>query len=328
MNEKIDIVMPWVDGSDKRWQEEKSKYDSCKGDDRAIRYRDWDLLKYWFRGVEKFAPWIRKVHFITYGHLPDWLNPNCEKLHIVNHKDYIPSQYLPTFSSHVIEMNIHRIEGLSEYFIYANDDMFFTAQTEERDFFYKNLPVDCAVENVQHFKKGGIDLITANDLAILNGHFAKRICVKQNAIKWFSPKYGSGMLRNIYLAPFANFVGFLNPHIIYPYLKSTFKQLWEKEPVLLDEVCSHRFRSSEDINQWLARYWQFASGKFMPGNPKLGHFFSIGRDDREIESAILRQQFKVICLSDDDPNIDYDMEKLFLKNCFDIILPQKSDFEK
>ena len=66
MKKIVDIVIPWVDGNDEKWQKEKSKYDSSKGDDREIRYRDWDLLQYWFRGVEKFAPWIRKVHFITY----------------------------------------------------------------------------------------------------------------------------------------------------------------------------------------------------------------------------------------------------------------------
>lgn len=328
MKKIVDIVIPWVDGSDEKWQKEKRQYDNSQGDDREIRYRDWDLLKYWFRGVEKFAPWIRKVHFITCGHLPKWLNTNCEQLHIVNHRDYIPKEYLPTFSSHVIEMNMHRIHGLSEYFIYANDDMFFTAMTEQKDFFKKGLPVDCPIENVQHFKKGGIDLITANNLSILNGHFQKRQCLKKNAGKWFSPRYKTGLLRNLYMMPFANFVGFMNPHIIFPYLKSTFAQIWQEEPELMREVSSHRFRSNEDVNQWLARYWQFASGKFMPGNPGLGQFFSIGRDDEQIRTAITRQKYKVICLSDDDGRLDYEKEKVFLQQCFEQILPEKSSFEK
>ena len=64
------------------------------------------LLKYWFRAVEAYAPWVGQVHFITWGHLPEWLNTQCPKLHIVNHEDYIPEKYLPTFSANPIELNI------------------------------------------------------------------------------------------------------------------------------------------------------------------------------------------------------------------------------
>ena len=328
MERKIDIVIPWVDGSDKIWLEEKRKYDGSVGDDRPIRYRDWELLRYWFRGVETFAPWIRTIHFVTYGHLPVWMNTENKCLHIVNHRDFIPAQYLPTYSANVIEMNMHRIEGLSEYFLYANDDMFFTAMTKETDFFKEGYPVDCPIENVQHFKKGGIDLIVANDLSILNGHFQKRKCIRKNILKWFSPKYKMGFFRNLYMMPFANFVGFLNPHIIFPFRKSTFEDIWNAEPELMDTVSKHRFRSSEDVNQWLARYWQFASGMFKPGNPGIGYFVSIGRDDQQIEQAILNQKYRVICLNDDNVNADYEKEKDFLIKCFEKILPQKSEFEK
>ena len=129
----IDIVLAWVDGSDPVWREEKRKRMEEQGisvnvDDREDRYRDWDLMRYWFRGIEKFAPWIRKIHFVTWGHLPEWMDVANPKLHIVNHKDYIPEKYLPTFNSNVIEMNFYRIEGISEDFIYFNDDMFLLDQ--------------------------------------------------------------------------------------------------------------------------------------------------------------------------------------------------------
>lgn len=67
-------------------------------------------LKYWFRGVEKYAPWVHKIYFVTCGQKPDWLNENHDKLVLVNHEDYIPHEYLPTFSSHTIELNFHRIK--------------------------------------------------------------------------------------------------------------------------------------------------------------------------------------------------------------------------
>ena len=116
-NREIDFVLTWVDGADPEWQKEKYARMLKLGviseaDDRTERYRDWGILPYWFRGVEKFAPWVRTIHFVTYGHLPAWMNVNHPKLHIVNHSDYIPYKYLPTFNSHTIEWNFHKISGL------------------------------------------------------------------------------------------------------------------------------------------------------------------------------------------------------------------------
>ena len=115
--DKIDFVIPWVDGSDREWQKEKQRYSgNLAQDDRDIRFRDWGMLKYWFRGVEKYAPWVNNIYFVTCGHLPSWLNTSHPKLKIIRHSDYMPADYLPTFSSHPIELNMHRIKDLSEYF--------------------------------------------------------------------------------------------------------------------------------------------------------------------------------------------------------------------
>ena len=87
--EKIDFVLLWVDGSDPAWLEEKNKYSDVQVNvsASAARYRDWDNLQYWFRGVEKYAPWVNKIFFITWGHLPKWLNINHPKLQIVRHEE-------------------------------------------------------------------------------------------------------------------------------------------------------------------------------------------------------------------------------------------------
>ena len=67
----VDIVITWVNGNDKKWKESFYKYSALyDGDKREVRYRDWDLLRYWFRGIDKFAPWVRKIHFVTEGHIP------------------------------------------------------------------------------------------------------------------------------------------------------------------------------------------------------------------------------------------------------------------
>ena len=98
----IDIVLPWVDGNDPVWRAEKNEYDAA-GSISDVRYESWDNLQYAFRGIEKYMPWVHKVFFVTWGHLPAWLNTACEKLVIVRHSDYIPQKYLPTFNSNVID---------------------------------------------------------------------------------------------------------------------------------------------------------------------------------------------------------------------------------
>lgn len=149
MREEIDFVVAWVDGNDPAWQEERSRYtqnvERQKWNDSPVRYRDWGLLKYWFRGVEKFAPWVRYIYFVTWGHVPSWLNERNPKLKIIRHDEFIPREYLPTFSSHTIELNLHRIPGLSEQFVYFNDDMYLTKSVSPEVFFKNGIPCDTAV---------------------------------------------------------------------------------------------------------------------------------------------------------------------------------------
>ena len=115
MKNKIDFVIMWVDGNDPKWKAEREKYELNKGkdDNRDFRFRDWDNLQYIFRGIEKFTPWVNRVHLVTWGHLPKWINLDCKKLNIVKHSDYLPEEYQPCFNSEALEINLHRIKGLS-----------------------------------------------------------------------------------------------------------------------------------------------------------------------------------------------------------------------
>ncbi len=329
MGNPIDIILPWVDGSDPAWLAEKSAtVPSTEGDQRVNRYRDWGILQYWFRGVAKFAPWIRTVHFITWGHLPPWLNTKHPKLHIVNHRDFIPEQYLPTFNCNPFEVNLHRIEGLADQFVYSNDDVFFIRPLEPEFFFRDGLPVDAALENVlQFYRPDGIDRIVANDLECLNMNFDKKEVVAAHRDKWYSRTYGKSVLKNFYLKPFSHFTGFVDPHMPNAYLKETFEQVWKACPDRLEKTCTHRVRSNEDVNQWLFRYWQFATGNFTPGNPNRGEFYVIGKDDEAIRAALLSQSTPIVCLSDDYPEIDFEREQAFLIDALNQILPDPCSFE-
>ncbi len=329
MHNEIDIVITWVDGSDPAWLNEKANYSPQKNnDDRVNRYRDWGFLPYLFRGIEQYAPWVRKVHFVTWGHIPKWLNTDNPKLNVVKHRDYIPEKYLPVFSANPIELNLHRVKDLSEQFIYFNDDMLLINPVDADIFFKNGLPVDTVCEIPLRFNPGGIDHIIGNDMMLINKNFNKREVVKKNFKKWFSPRSPKAALKNLYMMAANGFSQFDNPHLPIPILKSTVETLWEKEADMMDDTCSHRFRSNDDVNQWLFRYWQFATGKFVQAAKPQGKFFSIGKHDKQIVDALSSSKYKMVCLSDDTPDIDFEKEQKFVLDLLDKKFPQKSSFEK
>ena len=100
---KIDFVVTWVDGNDPVWQEKKSSYDgsvnTSKQSMNSVKaYREWGTFKYWFRGVEKFAPWVNKVYLVTDQQKPSWLDINSEKLVLVDHTETTCQFFLPILS--------------------------------------------------------------------------------------------------------------------------------------------------------------------------------------------------------------------------------------
>ena len=140
MEKKIDFVVLWVDGNDPEFIREKNKYTPYieqidNDEDNLHRYRDYGTFNYWFRMVERHAPWVNNIYLITNGQRPKWLNVNHPKLKWVRHEEFIPEEYLPTFNSSAIEMNIHRIDGLSENFVLFNDDMYLIQDVKYSDFF-------------------------------------------------------------------------------------------------------------------------------------------------------------------------------------------------
>ena len=326
----IDIVVPWVDGSDPAWRAERAKYRPDQGSDGSeARFREWGLFQYWFRSIEKYAPWVRTIHLVTWGHLPPWLNTAHPKLNIVNHKDYIPAEYLPTYSSHVLELNMHRIPGLAEHFIYFNDDVYLSTPTQPEDFFQNGLPVDAAVlgtvTNSDTFSF--LPYIQLNMMGIINQTFSKRQVMKENLNKWFSPKYGKLMLYNAYLFPGKNVTGFRNFHTCIPFRKETLDQVWAAFPEALEHTCRNRFRSREDVNQYLFRYWRLMRGEFTPGKPN-SIYLTIGEDSAEsIGKALTGGAYKVVCVNDDPMDCDIAQEQEKLARIFGTLLPEPSAYE-
>lgn len=329
-NGKIDIVVTWVDGNDPEWLRQKAEYSPRKDNNAstANRFRDWDLMKYWFRGVEKYAPWVNRIFFVTCGHYPEWLNQSNPKLKIIKHSDYIPKELLPTFNSNVIEMYIHNIEELSERFVLFNDDCFIISPTNENDFFEDGLPRDAALLGLisANATEDVFPHILLNNCAVINKHFSKKEVMRAQRKLFFSPQYGMDMVRNLLLLSFKYFSDFRDMHLPISHLKSCFKEVWDAEPEYMYNATKSRFRSCYDVNHWLIKDWYMCKGQFRPRSPKWGMKFELGVDTG-YEDYILGHRGKIVCLNDSSDKIDFDGVRGKLFEVFEEILPDKSSFE-
>lgn len=337
MTEDIDVVIIWVDGGDKEWIDTKNKYlgqevASESVDGSASRYRDWDNLQYVFRGIEKYMPWVRKIHFVTNGQKPTWLDVDNERLHWVKHEDYIPREYLPTFSANPIELNLHRIKGLSERFIFFNDDMFAVSPIKQEDFFKGGLPCDQAalwrITSTDYHEPFWHILL--NDIGVINLHFKKWPTISRNWKKFFSIRNGFvPSILSMSLMPFNHFPGFLINHIPQAYLKSSFEEVWRRNPEILHEVSQNRFRNVMDVNQYLIRWWQLCSGRFSPKNTlSISRNFSVfPKQLPELEAALSKHKYKLICINDAVVE-NFDDTRTQVNRYLYELFPEKSEFEK
>ena len=145
----IDAVITWVDGDDPAHAAKRSNFqpegfhsastDSTRFAHRGeIRYCVWSILH--------FCPFIRRVFVVTDDQKPDALaslvsaNPDWEgRIEIVSHRSIYGkhTDLLPVFSSRSIETMLYRIPGLSEQFIYLNDDIFI-GRSQTSDYFFRD----------------------------------------------------------------------------------------------------------------------------------------------------------------------------------------------
>lgn len=328
----IDFVLTWVDMNDPAWKKEFLKYSQKTENEKNgvsdARFRDYGFLKYWFRGVEKFAPWVRKIHFITSGQKPEWLDENNPKINLVNHKDYIPAEFLPTYNSVVIERYIHLIPGVADHFVYFNDDFYIiNAITPER-FFRNGLPCDIATflynpSWSQWYRR------IKNNLRIINRHFDKKEVMKRDHDKWFDPSYGSRARWNYILKFYNKFITLRTPHNAQPYLKETFTEVWDAAGDELTATSVNRFRASDDYTPELFRTWQICRGNFEPYNTYTDtKMFPLMIKSQQAIRAIREQKYSLICLNDNAHIRNYDEVMRDIADAFQSILPQKSSFEK
>lgn len=329
----IDFVVLWVDGTDPAWQMQRAAYLPHTRDNGSDenRFRDWGLMPYWFRSVERFAPWVHQIFFVTNGQVPSWLNQTHPKLRLVSHKDYIPEKYLPTFNSNVIELWLHKIPDLQEHFVLFNDDMFLTAPVSPADFFADGLPRESALLDLpaSPIPEDCLPHMLLNNSAVLNRHFCKQTVLKQNFRKFFTLQYQKDLMRNILLSPFRYFSTFRDPHLPSSYLKSTFARVWQAEPELLQACSQNRFRDKSDLTHWLMKCWQICEGQFAVRPTNWGCHYELWEDGiDQICSELRQQKFHAVCLNDSKTDIEFVVLRDRLQILFASLLPEPSTFER
>ena len=334
--EKIDFVVTWLDANDPEWREQYRKYRGGQHKEDNGRFRNWDFFKYWFRAVENYAPWVNKVFLVTNGKNPDWINPNHPKLVLVKHSDYMPAKYLPTFNSRAIELNFHRIEGLSEHFVYFNDDMYINAPISPEYYFKKGLPCDSNAETLfmhpswDPQNKFSTKISIYCDVAILNYHFKRKEVVRKARSKWLGLHLGlEGFLTSLILMKANHFEHFKLRHFEQPMLKSVIQDIWNEEGDMADKTCS-QFRQDVTFNPYIIRYWQFATNNFYPMSLNSGKIFSLGKSNVEvIAKTLIEKKYKSICINDTPycTEEDFIFIKKYIVSSFEKVFPYKSQFE-
>ena len=219
-SDPIDAVVLWVDPTDTNWQKSYFKYSNKPNIDKK-RFSDNGELRYCLRGLYHNTPWLRNIYLVTCGHKPRWLNlEKNNKIKLISHEEIFPKGTLPCFNSSVIEMFIHKIPGLSDYFIYSNDDTLITRYTPKNYFFdnqgrpYFNEHKD----KFLHLREGYYDLKDCTQTTFHNAMILINSITKQN---------------NIYKRP---------AHQVCIVYKPIMKELCEN--ILAEELSYNKFRSA------------------------------------------------------------------------------------
>lgn len=312
----IDAVITYVDSNDTNWQELRNdsiknhwnETTNCKDSKVANRFRNLGELRYCLRSIERYAPWIRNVNLVVsdYSQIPVWLNTSNPRLKIIIHKQFIPETALPTFNSHAIEANLHRIEGLSDNFLYFNDDIMLRNKVPLQTFITNDKTIA--------FLDGSI-----SPTGIAKSSDTGHVAMWKNVNKFLDDKYGVEVRNKIYHSP-----QILNKRII--------GKIWQMLGNELYTTSHQRFRSINDygitcaLYQWVAFYEQMS---VMKKDNHISVMIDLGPNydinNRNIDKA-LKSKTLSVCINDSDHTQNSDVTEQAVK-FMERILPSKGTFE-
>ncbi|WBU38355.1 stealth family protein [Homoserinibacter sp. YIM 151385] len=233
----IDLVFSWVDGTDPEFQRQRARrmrsHVVGEGDDSEARFRQIDELKYALRSVEAFAPWIRQIFIATDSPRPAWLAEHPRVRLVRSEEMFRDPSVLPTHNSHAVESQLHHIEGLSEHFLYSNDDMFFGRPVAPELF----------------FSPGGISKFVEATTRIGLGENAPERSGFENAARVnraiLAERFGATITRHL-------------EHCAAPLRRSVMAEMERELPEDFARTAASRFRSSTDISVTNSLYHYYA----------------------------------------------------------------------
>lgn len=264
----IDYVVPMVFHSDPYWRKDLWR---ARGGENAedVRYRSWNTEELLVRCVRKYMPFVRNIIILLArdSQRQPWM-AGIDGLRVVTHAEFMPAECLPTFNSRAIEMFLHRIPGLSERFLYGNDDMFPLSPLAEENFFIG--PVPCQ----HHRKKVLPNTPNGFQTACLNGlNFVGRE---------FGVSYSTTLLRS--------------GHSIAPILQESCLHLWQRSGAEIMKSITP-FREKCNFNQYIYAWYQHFSGNYIDHVPRR-KYLSVKNSITEVTEAIADPQAGVICIND------------------------------
>ena len=156
--------------------------------------------------------------------------------------------------------------------------------------------------------------------------FSKYRIIAKSPLKWFHPSYGTNLLQNLYFFPRNYFPGFKNFHSCQPYCKKTLEEVWQEFPTELERTNHNRFRSREDVNQYLFRWWRLLKGEFIPSKPNC-RYLTLGSDPMEKFQSALASSKKVVCINDDPSSCNFEEEQQKIYALLQEKFPEPSAFE-
>ena len=309
INFDIDLVFSWVDGSSKEFQAQRAlrmkNYVVGEGDDSAARFRQIDELKYALRSVHMYAPWIRRIFVATDSERPAWLADDPRVTFMPSEKFFADTTVLPTHNSQAVECQLHHIPGLSEHFLYSNDDMFF-GRPVGPDMF---------------FSPGGISMFIEADTRIGLGHNDDDRSGFENAARvnrrLLQERFGLMTTRHL-------------EHAATPLRKSVMAEMEVEFAADFAATAASTFRASSNISvtNSLYHYYTLMSGRSVVQKSATVKYVDTTVKDglRQMNSLLENRSMDFFCLNDGSaPEIDLELrtQKVteFLENYYPIPAP-------
>ncbi|MET9731389.1 stealth conserved region 3 domain-containing protein [Streptomyces sp. NPDC006458] len=280
----VDAVYTWVDGDDpamaakRRAHQERSDNVIAARETGDSRYTSHDELKYALRSLEMYAGFVRHVYLVTDSQVPAWLDPAAEGITVVDHRDILPADALPVFNSHAIESRLHHIAGLSDQFLYFNDDVFI------------NRPV-----RAEHFFHGsGIARIPFSPLKLGVG--------SPHPLEP-APNSAGKNTREVIKRFHGRQITQKSLHTPHPQLLSVMREMEGLGIEELERTAYSRFRSTSDVApaSTLHHHWAIATGRAVPAE-YLFRYVQLGSPDMKQRLARLAagEDVDFFCLNDVD----------------------------